>query len=235
MLKALSPITFEKFYQWFVWTATESAWQEHLIKISMISKETWQTISYGISIESTAKFTKSGFSVKALLFFKLHIRLSGTFVNLKEQFDNMSYRLSLLRLQLSNLIATVTHQKCTIISNFDFDRLSVELGPYGSFFFFFFFVETNSKNNCHVRNWLVFNRNETILYAIHQHSEKHIDMDCKVTLGFKYIRFTLLRTALVSYRVINIIIITLFHEDNIFGIYASLTDGWYHIIHMHCK
>ena len=70
----------------------------------------------------------------------LHIRWSGTFVNLKEQFDNMSYRLSLLRLQLSHFKATVTHQKCTIISNFDSDPLRVELGPYGSCF-----DETNSK------------------------------------------------------------------------------------------
>ena len=59
----------------------------------------------------------------------------------------MSYRLSLLRLQLPNLEATVTHQKCTIISKFDFDYLRVELGPYGSFF-----DKTNSKNSCHVRN-----------------------------------------------------------------------------------
>ena len=41
---------------------------------------------------------------------------------------------SFLRLQLSNLKATVTHQKCAIISNFDFDPLRVELRPYGSFF-----------------------------------------------------------------------------------------------------
>ena len=137
---------------------TESVWQEHLIKIPMSSKEIWQTISYGISIESTVKFTKSGFSVKAPLCFKLHIRWLGTFVNLKEHFDNMSYRLSLLRLQLSKLKATVTHQNRTFISNFDFDPLHVELGPYGSFF-----DETDSKNNCHaLRNWLVFNRNETI-------------------------------------------------------------------------
>ena len=27
------------------------------------------------------------------------------------------------------------------------------------------------------------------LYAIHQHSEKHIDIHCKVTFGFKYICF----------------------------------------------
>ena len=66
---------------------------------------------------------------------------------MKEQFDHMSYRLSRLRLQLSSLKATVTHQKRTIISNFDFDPLRVELGPYGSFF-----DETNSKNNYHVRN-----------------------------------------------------------------------------------
>ena len=84
---------------------------------------------------------------KALLLFRLLIRWSGTFVNLKEQFDNMSYRLSLLRFQSSNLKATVTHQKCTIVSNFDFDTLPVELGPYGSLS-----DETNSKNNCHARN-----------------------------------------------------------------------------------
>ena len=157
MLKALSLITFEQFYRWFVWTSTKSVWQEHLIKIPMTSKETWQTISYGISIESTVKFSKSGFSLKTPLFFKLHLRWSGTFVNLKEQFDNMSYRLSLLRLQLSNLKATVTQQKCTIILNFDFDPLHAELEPYSSFF-----DGTNSKNNCHMGNWLVFNRNETI-------------------------------------------------------------------------
>ena len=57
----------------------------------MISTETWQTISSGISIESIVKFTKSGFSVKVPVLSKLHIRWSGTFVNLKEQFDNMSY------------------------------------------------------------------------------------------------------------------------------------------------
>ena len=39
----------------------------------MISKETWQTISYGISIENTIKFTKSGFSVKDPLLIKLQI------------------------------------------------------------------------------------------------------------------------------------------------------------------
>ena len=46
----------------------------------------------------------------------------------------MSYRLSILRMQLSNLKATVTNESCTIISNFNFDPLCVELGPYGSFF-----------------------------------------------------------------------------------------------------
>ena len=74
-----------------------------------------------------------------------------TIWNLKEQFDYMSYRF-LLRLQLPNLKATVgftvAHQKCTIISNFDFDLLRVELRPYGSFVF----DKTNSKNNCLVRN-----------------------------------------------------------------------------------
>ena len=158
MLKALSPISFEFFIgDLFRPLRRVRAWQEHPIKSPMISKETWQTSSCGISIELTVKFTKSGYSVKAPLLCKLHIRWSGTFVNLKEQSDNMSYRPSLLRSQLSNLKATVTHHKCTIISNFDFDPLRVELGPYGSFF-----DDTNSKNNCRVRNWLVFNRNETI-------------------------------------------------------------------------
>ena len=50
-----------------------------------------QTISYGISIESTVKFTKYGISVKAPLLFKLHIRLYGTIVNFKEQFDNLVF------------------------------------------------------------------------------------------------------------------------------------------------
>ena len=71
----------------------------------------------------------------------------------------MSYRLRLLGLQLSNHKATVTHQKCTNIWNFDFDPLRVELGPYGSLV-----DKKNSHNNCHVRTWLVFNRNETIFY-----------------------------------------------------------------------
>ena len=39
--------------------------QELLIKIPMISKEMLQKISYGIFVECTVKFTKSGFSVKA--------------------------------------------------------------------------------------------------------------------------------------------------------------------------
>ena len=115
MLKVLSPITFEIFYLWFVWTSTESAWQEHPIKSPMLSKETWQTNSYGISNESTVKLTRSDFSVKEPLLFKLHMRWYGTFVDLKEQFDDTSYGRCLLRLQLSNLRATVTHQKRTII------------------------------------------------------------------------------------------------------------------------
>ena len=65
-------------------------------KIPMNSNEKWQTISYGISIESAVKFTKSCFSVKASLLFKSHIRCSRGFVNLKEKFDNMSYRLKLV-------------------------------------------------------------------------------------------------------------------------------------------
>ena len=76
---------------------------------------------------STIKFTKSGFSVKIPLILKLHIRWSRTFVKLKEQFNNMPYRLSLLRLQLSSLKATVTHQKWTITSTFDFDLLRVRV------------------------------------------------------------------------------------------------------------
>ena len=67
-----------------------------------------------------------------------------------------------------------------IVSNFDFDPLRVDLGPYGSFF-----DETNTKNNCHVRNWGM----KPFLYAIHQHSEKRIDIHCKVTFGLKNINF----------------------------------------------
>ena len=33
------------------------------------------------------------------------------------------------------------------------------------------------------------NRNETILYAIHQHTEKHIYIHCKVAFDFKYMFF----------------------------------------------
>ena len=78
---------------------------------------------------STVKFTKSGFSIKVSLLFKLHIRWSGTFVNLKEQFDNMSYRLSLLRSQSYSNTPKV--HDCL---KFDFDPLRVELRHYGSFF-----------------------------------------------------------------------------------------------------
>ena len=88
----------------------------------------------------------------------------------------MSYRLSLLRLQLSNLKATVTHQKCTIISNFDFDPLSVKLGPYGSFF-------DETVVICTI-DWSLIGMKQ-FLYAIRQHSEKRIDIHCKVTFGFK--------------------------------------------------
>ena len=139
-------------------------------------------MSYGISIESTVKFTKSGFSMKAPFLFKIHIRRSGTFVNLKEQFDNMSYRLSLVRLQLSNLKATVTNQKCMIISNFDFDPLRVELGPYG---FLFLTKQTQRTTVMWAIDWSLIGMKQ-FLYAIQQHSEKRIDIHCKVTVGFKY-------------------------------------------------
>ena len=152
MLKALSPDNFWKLYRRLVWTSTMSAWREHLMKIPMISTEHGKQYLMGFSIESTVKFTKSGVSVKVPLFFKLHIRWSGTFVNLKEQFDNMSYRLSLLRLQLSNL-----KPKVHDYLKFQFWPLACWIRPYGSFF-----DETNSKNKCCVRNRLVFNRNKTI-------------------------------------------------------------------------
>ena len=181
-LKALSSIPFEKFCRWFVWTSTESAWQEHLIKIPIISKETWQTISYGISVESTVKFTKPGFSVTAPHPFKLHIKDDLERLLTWKNNSTTCYRLSLLSLLLSNLRATVTYQKCTIISNFEFNPLRVELGPFGSIF-----DETNWKNNCYVHILLVINRNETILYVIHKHSEKRFDIHWKVAFGFKYI------------------------------------------------
>ena len=146
----------------------------------MISKETWQTISYGISIENTVKFTKSGFSVKAPFLCKLRLRLSVTFVNLKEQFDNMSYRLNLLRLQLSNRKATVTHQKCTVISNFDFDPLHVELEPYDSFLT----KQTQRTIVMCAVDWYLIGMKQ-FLYAIHQHSEKRLDIHSKITFDFK--------------------------------------------------
>ena len=168
-------------FRGFVWTSTESVWQEHVIKIPMISKETWQTISYGSSTESTVKFTTSGFSIKAPLFFKSRIRRSGTCVNLKDQFDHMSYKLNLLRVQLSNLKATVTHHKCTVISNFDFDHVRVELGPYGSFLT----KQTQRPIVTYAIDCSLIGM-EQFLYAIHQHSEKRIAIHCKVTFGFKY-------------------------------------------------
>ena len=100
----------------------------------MVSKETWQTISYGISIESTVKFTKSGFSVKVPLLFKLHIIWSGIFVNLKEQFDNMTYS------------GKPKVHDCLI---FRFLSLACCIRAL-----WFLFCRKDSKNNCHVRNWL---------------------------------------------------------------------------------
>ena len=137
MLKALSPITSD----FFLSVICLDLYRERVTRTADKNSHDFKRNSYG-TIESTVKFTKLGFSVEAPLLFKLHIRRSGTFVNLKEQFDNMSYRLSLSRLQLSNLKATVAHQKYTIISNFDFDLLRVELGSYDSLF-----DETNSTNN----------------------------------------------------------------------------------------
>ena len=71
MLKALSPITVEKFIGDLF-----GPLQRVRDKTPMISKETWQTISYEISIESTVKFTKSGFSVKAPVLFKFELLLT---------------------------------------------------------------------------------------------------------------------------------------------------------------
>ena len=93
----------------------------------------------------------------------------------------MSYRLSLLRLQLSNVKATVTHQKCTIISNFNFDTLCVELGPYCSFLA----KQTQRIMVMCAINWSLIGM-KPFSYAIHQHSEKRIDIHCKVTFGFKH-------------------------------------------------
>ena len=93
----------------------------------------------------------------------------------------MSYRLILLRLLLSNLNATVTHQKCTIISNFDFDSLRIELGPYDSVF----------DETCAIDLSLIGMKQ--FVYAIHQHSKKRIDIHCKVTFGFKYMFKKLLK------------------------------------------
>ena len=71
------------------------------------------------------------------------------FVVLKDKFDNMSYRLRILRLKL----------------------LCVESGPYG---LFIDQNQTNSQNNRHVRNWLVFKRNETILYMLFTNTQKSV-------------------------------------------------------------
>ena len=88
----------------------------------------------------------------------------------------MSYRLSLLRLQLSNLKATVTHQKCTIVSNIDFDPLRVELEPFGSFLT----KQTQRTIVMCATDWSLM-RMKQVLYNIHQHSEKRIDIHHKLT------------------------------------------------------
>ena len=85
----------------------------------------------------------------------------------------MSYRLSLLRLQLSSLKASVTHQKCTIISNFDFDPLRVELA---------FLTKQTQRTIV-----MCANRNKTIFICHSPTLRKGIDIHCKVTFGFKCI------------------------------------------------
>ena len=90
----------------------------------------------------------------------------------------------IIRLQLFNLKATVTHQNNTIISNFDFDPFRVELGPYGSFL-----VMTKQTQRTIVMcaiDWSLIGMKYSFLYSIHQHTEKRIDIHCKVTFGFKY-------------------------------------------------
>ena len=95
--------------------------------------------------------------------------------------------LSLLSLQLSNLKATVTHQKFTIISNFDFDLLRVEFGPSAHFLT----KQTQRTIVICAIDWSVIGMKQ-FLYAIHQHSEKRIDIHGKITFGFKYIMLFLL-------------------------------------------
>ena len=121
---------------------------------------------------------------------------------------------------------------CTIISNFDFDPLRVEIGPYGALF-----DETTSKNNCHVRNWLIFNRNETISYAIHQHPEKRIDINCKhgkVTFGFKYIWRYQIRCRVIIARALEFVIYCR-KLDIITQRRFSLADVWSYIADKACR
>ena len=95
----------------------------------------------------------------------------------------MSYRLNLLRLKWCNFKATVTNQKCTNIWKFDFDLLRVELGPYGHFWQNKLKEQLSSAQL--IGLYLEWNN---FLYATQRHSEKSIDIHCKVTFGFKYRR-----------------------------------------------
>ena len=66
-----------------------------------------------------------------------------------------------------------------IISNFYFDPMRIELGPYISFL-----RKQRTIIMC-ATDWSLI-RMKQFLYGIHQHSEKRINISCKVTLGFKY-------------------------------------------------
>ena len=97
------------FHRWFVWTSTKSAWPDshERKKKNDLQFPNW------ISIESTVKFEKSGFSIKSNAYC-----LSCTFVVLDflltpRKISNtcLTYRLKRLSLILTNRKATVTNQK----------------------------------------------------------------------------------------------------------------------------
>ena len=101
----------------------------------------------------------------------------------------MSYRLSLLdcNCPISKL---QQHTKSEYYLKFRFRPLACWISAVRFLFLSFFFLlltkQTQRTIGIFAIDWSL-NGLKQFLYAIHQHSEKRIDIHCKVTFGFKYI------------------------------------------------
>ena len=115
-LKALSLMTFDFFHQWFVWTSAKSMWQVNLIKIPIWLEEKWHTIYNGKWHGKRCKVCKKGYRTKKNTLICVTPWAIWADLSFKQQSQSMSFRLGLLNLKLSNLKATVTHQKWCVLA-----------------------------------------------------------------------------------------------------------------------